>query len=184
MPEMNLRTWKRLEDAAKCSFEKVLAALRAQQLDNGRTGGIFRFFSFNSLPGSLDEPDEWLKMKIGTIRPERIYRNEMFSAEKAARIAMRHKGGFPDLSSWITRDVDVPPPGIKRFGGAVTLVIPPRVRADDADPLPGIMSFSGLPEFGDEALCLLTARDMGWWCTFTEIVQLSNNKFAATLLEG
>jgi hypothetical protein len=78
------------------------------------------------------------------------------SREKAERLCQNSD----HVSAWESRDFDD-----KKYGGAIKT------------PTGEILSMSGLPEFGDEACCLVIAMEMGWIdeVKAQEIVNISGN---------
>ena len=78
------------------------------------------------------------------------------SREKANRLLQNKK----HISSWQSRDFDN-----NKYGGAIKT------------PSGEIISMSGLPEYGDEACCLVLAIEIGWMQEefAEEIVEISGN---------
>lgn len=102
-----------------------------------------------------------LECRIGKIEKDEADNYRLFSQLKAIR-AM----AFPEhLSSHQSRDEKK-----KQYGGAIKT---PEL----------VLSFSGLPELGDEAIVLLLAYGFNWinFDQMMEIQQLSNNPFVEPL---
>ncbi len=135
----------------KLSLRLVLSELGDDA--NGREGGYFRLFS--SIGYRLFEQ---MCCLVGSVEPDKIKKYEELSAEKAIRA---HKKGH--VSSWVSRD-----PGNLKFGGAIHA-------GGDL-----FMSFSGLPEKGDEALMLVVAHRIGVISMrdVSTIVKISHNDVA------
>ena len=92
---------------------------------------------------SLDRGLPLLVVPIGMIEIEKASRYIRFSQEKAVRL-FAHQPEHD--SSWQSRDE-----GAEQYGGAI---VAPTVDFTDGSVLGFILSFSGLPEHGDEALML------------------------------
>lgn len=102
-----------------------------------------------------------LVSRIGQIKTEEANNYLLFSQEKARRLMLS-----PDhISSWQSRD-----PKNDKWGGAIKT---PEF----------ILSFSGLPELGDEAVMLLTAWDLNWLksAEVLLIAEKSSNHFVKAL---
>lgn len=107
------------------------------------------------------------------------YENSMkrywdFSEEKARRL-MFHKKHF---SGWQSRDFEK-----EEYGGAVTA---PRGSRGLKEGKRYVLSFSGLPEMADEAICAVVAMVFHWitWGDAQKIIAVSGNTLIKPLLEA
>jgi len=114
-----------------------------------------------------------LIVPIGEMFPEKIQKYFELSQEKARRLLANQPHG---ISSWQTRDTE-----LYKYGGAVK--ISTELGGDEkGEGL--ILSFSGLPEYGDEAIMLYTAI-RGFDSDVLEamkIAKISGNPFLIPLL--
>ncbi len=114
-----------------------------------------------------------LLAELGTCDPEKAKKYLLLSQEKALRLL-----GHEHISSWQSRDYDN-----DKYGGAITA--PP-----DSLGIPQgkkfVVSISGLPEFGDEAVSLVTAS-LFHWVTIGDIdriIAISGNPLAHPLVRA
>jgi len=96
---------------------------------------------------SLEDGRVLLVAQINECPAEKFASRFRNSMEKGERLF-----GHPDhVSSWQSRDVEKENEADKKWGGAIKAKIAGL-----------IVSFSGLPEKADEALCVAIARRFGW----------------------
>lgn len=114
------------------------------------------------------------KIMVGAPYEGSIKRYWDFSEEKARRL-MYNRTHF---SSWQTREVEN-----GEFGGAVTA---PRGSRGLKEGKRYILSFSGLPEMADEAICTVVAMIFRWitWSDAQKIMAVSGNTLIRPLLEA
>lgn len=107
-----------------------------------------------------------LKMPIGEIDPEKTLKYARFAQEKGKRLYQNQSLGH--VSSWESRDEEA-----EKYSGAIL-----------AGHL--ILSFSGLPEWGDEAVILVLALRFDWINEqqVKTIIQISENPFFEELYKN
>lgn len=103
-------------------------------------------------------------LPIGIIAPEKVSSYLFFSEEKGRRVLFHPR----HISSWQTRMYEQ-----ELYGGAI-----------GTDNL--VFAFSGLPEKGDEAVCLSGSLELGFIDTnFAEYVcKISGNEYFPDMLEA
>lgn len=128
------------ENALRVASEAVGLVIEYLDREAGqpqeRRGGYFCYVAATPAGASL-----LVHAKIGLVCSKKEDKYRAFSLEKAARLA----GRPGDRSSWQTRDE-----AHDQYGGAIR-----------CKSTLGILSFSGLPEHGDEAAMLLVAIRLG-----------------------
>ncbi|MDP3784801.1 MAG: hypothetical protein Q8R12_01870 [bacterium] len=145
-------------------LNKALELFAEEEGWEGRTGGYFCL---------ADKTDglPLLIVQVGEIPEVKAGKYLSFCQEKARRLAKN----LSHASSWESRD-----PNQEKWGGAI--------RAEKMNGL--ILSFSGLPELGDEAVMLTAyclAENMYWKVVFEEtkiIAACSSNKYRLPLLKA
>ena len=151
-------------------FHRVIMDLG--DLAKDKDSGVFRLWT------SDDDGNKFyqtLSTVMGTPAPEWYDGTRDISKEKAKRLSS--KENYEHISSWQSRN-----PDLKRYGGAIkihTKVM--NTFSRDIENVILILSFSGLPEVGDEALVLLLAREMGWLseARITTYTEISGNELYA-----
>lgn len=162
-----------LKQSAENALIIVLHALGKRA--GGWTGGFLRIFlAMDSGKG----PRGWHEVfsdTVGTQKDQRSWEKyQIISMEKAIRLMKRHaKDGH--ISSWQSRNE-----AEWEYGGAFIVEVYIHELATSVKIL---VSFSGLPEEGDEAQGLLTIKGMAWPGSCSDILVASNNQFAANLLD-
>lgn len=114
-----------------------------------------------------------LLAELGTCDPEKAMKYFYLSQEKGIRLL-----GHEHISSWQSRDYDN-----GRYGGAITA--PP----DSLGTPQGkefVISISGLPEHGDEAVSLVTALAFHWITIgdIDRIIAISENPLVHPLVQA
>lgn len=141
------------------ALNKALAIFAQEENWKGRTGGYFCLADKESgMPLFITQ--------VGEVPKEKAGKYLSFCQEKAGRLA-QNKAHW---SSWQSRNPDQ-----EKWGGAVRTEI-------------GILSFSGLPELGDEAVMLVVRclTDHMYWATVQEekeIAAFSNNRYFIPLVQ-
>ncbi len=151
--------------AAETHFDQVIYTLQQKKLLQPRHTGVYMTIF-----------EEWDREIIPVAsfmlgdQPSRDRRSEITqnALEKAQRLH-RHPA---HISSWVSRD-----PQRKCYGGAIRAIATHETESSRL-----IISSSGFPEHGDEALNLLTGRELGWYSPIGEIIAASDNQLARELL--
>jgi hypothetical protein len=122
-----------------------------------------------------DKPDERIRLlaELGTCDPKKAMKYFNLSQEKGLRLL-----GYQHISSWQSRDYDN-----GKYGGAITA--PP----DSLGTPQGkefVVSISGLPEYGDEAVSLVTALAFHWITIgdIDRIIAISENPLVHPLVQA
>jgi hypothetical protein len=165
------------ERLVKAANRAVREAARSLGGEHVHKGGYFRLFTLmNPQAGHERLVQLYEGWAGGQSNRENYAKYHTFSFEKALRLAQMHKA-HGHVSSWQSRDVSQ-----ALFGGAVLLYCDLDKRG--AKQAYFVLSFSGLPELGDEAAVLRTAHLM-WHVrsNMRDIVDASDNERAWGLIE-
>jgi hypothetical protein len=161
-------TRDQLSQALENSFDEILKALRLPQES---TGGVLRMFVALKPEDGFRGWHQVLQRRIGNREDKFAWEKaEMTSMEKFIRLARNHAiKGLENITSWDGRN-----PVIWKYGGAV--IIRANIKEFGGGALI-LLSFSGLPEIGDETLVLRLADRMGWKDTqnVRKIIFMSQN---------
>lgn len=93
----------------------------------------------------------------------------------AAATALAKTGSA--ISSWSIRDSER---GI--YGGAIRIGLPGSAVGEGGKTIPAIISFNGINEHADEAICVLTAHSMDWDVSERVTMTTSNNRLLADIV--
>ncbi len=149
---LSQREWGNISSVALEALRKVLEVLREEA--NGATGGVLQlFYAVDSTQG-VQGWQRFFKSNIGTAEEDAFGRRSIVSGHKASTLMVEHALDHRVVSSWQFRERSR-----WAYGGAFILYA-------DVPELGGrfkiLVSFSGLPEIGDEALGMLLVKLMGW----------------------
>ncbi len=162
-------TWKLVQD----SLETLLKQLG--ETAGGRSCGFFRAFL-------IEQPGDFTTMvpiykdfhHNGDIPTKKLPRYRIVSLEKAIRLG-KNCGVNRHVSSFQSRNLSA-----NEYGGSILVMLDP----GGLEIFYLILSFSGLPEKADEALCLLIASQLSLatknWAKLL-IIEASDNEIARAL---
>lgn len=161
--------WADVQDALEATVKQMGEA------GGGRSSGFFRAFLLETLGDFTTLIPLYKEFHhIGVIPHAKMSRYRIVSLEKVIRLAKNSGGAKGDVSSFQSRNLSQ-----NEYGGAILVIV-----EIEGEIFYLIFSFSGLPEKGDEALCLLVASKLPWptknWVKLA-IIETSDNEIARAL---
>lgn len=177
MHALNTDVVLEIRENAQRALEMTLAALRATGEDKQRIGGMCCIGLSLEKHGqpSVGQYIEFLSFGAGRINLTDFPGYVRNAHEKALRLGEHYK----HVSSWQTRDFEA-----QKYGGAIACRLPVKLFGVAGSPedetTRGIISFSGLPEIGDEMFCLKLAQLQNWAANAQDISEISDNVRLAT----